>query len=114
MDYRLRRYDGEYRWVSDDGSPRFLPDGKFAGYIGCCQDIHDRKAIESANHELAGRLMSAQEAERTRIARELHDGIGQEISILIMQMQRASASLSLYPDRYSTLRSKKSAANWPR
>jgi signal transduction histidine kinase len=77
-----------------------LPDGTFAGFIGCCHDINDRKAMALANHELAGRLMSAQEAERTRIARELHDGIGQEISLLIMQMQKASESISLDPDRY--------------
>jgi PAS domain S-box-containing protein len=93
MEYRLRRYDSQYHWISDTGSPRFLVDGTFAGYIGCCLDIHDRKAGELARHELARRLMGAQEAERSRIARELHDGIGQEIALLGIQMQRASASI---------------------
>jgi PAS domain S-box-containing protein len=93
MEYRLRRYDGQYHWISDDGSPRFLSDGTFAGYIGCCFDIHDRKAMEASRVELARRLMGAQEAERSRIARELHDGIGQEIALLSIQMQRASASM---------------------
>jgi len=97
MEYRLRRYDGEYHWINDSGSPRFLPDGTFAGYIGCCVDIHDRKATEFARLELARRLMSAQEAERTRVARELHDGIGQEIALLGIQMQRAAASTALQP-----------------
>jgi PAS domain S-box-containing protein len=97
MEYRLRRYDGEYHWISDSGSPRFLPDGTFAGYIGCCVDIHDRKAAEFARLELARRLMSAQEAERTRVARELHDGIGQEIALLGIQMQRTAASIALDP-----------------
>ena len=92
MDYRLRRHDGQYRWIRDDGSPRFLPDGTFVGYIGCCLDIHDRKALSLERIELARRLMSAQEAERRRIARELHDGIGQEIALLGIQMQRASSS----------------------
>ena len=48
MEYRLRRYDGQYHWIEDSGSPRFLPDGTFAGYIGCCVDIHDRKAAAFA------------------------------------------------------------------
>jgi PAS domain S-box-containing protein len=92
MEYRLRRYDGEYHWISGAGSPRFLPDGTFAGFIGCCFDINDRKATERARLELSRRLLGAQEAERSRIARELHDGIGQEIALLGIQMQRASAS----------------------
>jgi PAS domain S-box-containing protein len=43
MDYRLRRSDGEYRWVLDYGAPRFSPDGAFSGYIGSCIDITDLK-----------------------------------------------------------------------
>lgn len=42
MDYRLRRFDGEYRWVLDTGIPRFTSDGGFIGYIGSCIDISDR------------------------------------------------------------------------
>ncbi len=97
MEYRLQRYDGQYRWISDEGSPRYSPNGTFAGYIGCCLDIHDRKALSLERIELARRLMSAQEAERARIARELHDGIGQEIALLGIQMQRALVSTS--PDQ---------------
>jgi PAS domain S-box-containing protein len=102
MEYRLRRYDGEYHWIDDSGSPRFLADGTFAGYIGCCVDIHDRKALEFARLDLARRLMSAQEAERTRVARELHDGIGQEIALLGIQMQRAAASVAPEPEAIYT------------
>jgi len=46
MEYRLRRHDGKYRWVLDNGVPRFAPDGIFSGYIGSCIDITDRKRIE--------------------------------------------------------------------
>jgi len=46
VDYRLRRQDGQYRWVLENGVPRFAPDGIFSGYIGSCLDITDRKRIE--------------------------------------------------------------------
>ncbi len=47
MEYRLRRYDGEYRWVLDRAVPRFSLDGRFEGYVGSCIDISDRKLYES-------------------------------------------------------------------
>jgi two-component system, LuxR family, sensor kinase FixL len=46
MEYRLRRHDGEYRWVLDNGAPRFEPDGTFLGYLGSCIDITERKRGE--------------------------------------------------------------------
>jgi PAS domain S-box-containing protein len=42
MEFRHKRYDGEYRWLSDKGVPRFTADGVFEGYIGACLDIHER------------------------------------------------------------------------
>lgn len=46
--YRLRRKDGVYRWVLDNGIPRFSSSGEFIGYIGSCFDITDRKEAEEA------------------------------------------------------------------
>jgi PAS domain S-box-containing protein len=48
MEYRLRRHDGQFRWVWDRGIPRVAPDGAFFGYIGCVDDINERKRIEQA------------------------------------------------------------------
>jgi PAS domain S-box-containing protein len=52
VEYRLRRFDGEYRWVLDSGTPRYSPSGEFLGYIGSCIDIHDRKKAEAENIRL--------------------------------------------------------------
>jgi PAS domain S-box-containing protein len=46
MDYRLRRFNGEYGWVLDHGVPRWGPKGEFLGYIGSCVDITDRKRAQ--------------------------------------------------------------------
>ncbi|PWU04085.1 MAG: hypothetical protein C5B51_17480, partial [Terriglobia bacterium] len=45
MEYRLRRADGEYRWILDSGTPRFQ-EGEFAGFIGSCLDVTERKLME--------------------------------------------------------------------
>src|SRR5215510_10668221 len=41
--YRLRRHDGEYRWVLDQALPQFAPAGDFTGYMGCCVDVTEQK-----------------------------------------------------------------------
>jgi PAS domain S-box-containing protein len=46
MDYRLRRHDGEYRWVLDIGRPFYRAGGDFDGYFGSCIDITERKVAE--------------------------------------------------------------------
>jgi PAS domain S-box-containing protein len=47
LEYRLRRRDGNYRWVSDHGVPRYDSGGDFVGYIGCCVDVTERREAES-------------------------------------------------------------------
>jgi signal transduction histidine kinase len=53
MDYRLRRHDGQYRWIFDQGVPRFSSSGKFLGYIGSCVDVTERKQAEAEREKLA-------------------------------------------------------------
>ena len=74
MEYRLRRHDGEWRWVLDHGIPRTDPDGRFAGFIGSCLDITERKAVEAeieAKDEELRRVTSITPLVLTRCGRDL-------------------------------------------
>lgn len=63
-EYRMRRADGQYRWILDAGTPRFDSAGRFAGFIGSCVDVtqakEDREELRIGRDELASRV-----AERT-------------------------------------------------
>ena len=47
VEYRLRRHDGQYRWILANAIPRSTADGEFSGYIGSCLDITDRRLAEA-------------------------------------------------------------------
>lgn len=93
MEYRLRRRDGEYRWIFDHGVPRFEPDGTFAGYIGSCIDISDQKLAQEVLSSLPSKLLEAQEQERAFIARELHENINQRIALISVNLDRLKQEL---------------------
>ncbi len=58
IEYRLRRYDGEYRWVLDAGSPFYDLDGSFAGYVGAVYDISERTQAVKALIQSEARFKS--------------------------------------------------------
>src|SRR5438876_4445364 len=62
MRYRLRRHDGEYRWVSDSGVPRYDAQKNFAGYIGSCMDITELIKKKQDLSESEERMSLAAEA----------------------------------------------------
>lgn len=66
MEYRLRYHDGTYHWLLDCGNPFYSSAGEFAGYIGSCYDIQDRKTAEEllndANAELQERIQDLTES----------------------------------------------------
>ncbi len=97
-DYRLRRADSQYRWFRARAVPVRDADGNILRWYGTCSDIHDSKLLEQSIREnaielermvenrtaalrrLSNRVMTLQDEERRRIAREIHDGLGQELA----------------------------------
>jgi len=75
IECRMRRYDGEYRWVLGTGVPRYRPDRTFAGYIGSYIDISDRKLAEqeraaALSREQAARLQAEETAKALQSAND--------------------------------------------
>jgi PAS domain S-box-containing protein len=106
VEYRVRRADGDWRWLLASGIPKFAPDGSFAGYVGCDVDITERKnaedlirksraALEVSHREiqqLAGNLLTAHEDERRHLARELHDDLTQRLARLAIDAGRMESA----------------------
>src|SRR6266851_4203315 len=90
QEYRLRRSDGVYRWMFDVASPRVNGDGSFGGFIGSAIDTTDHKLAQQALEKVSGQLIEAQEKERSRIARDLHDDICQRLALLAMEIGQAN------------------------
>jgi PAS domain S-box-containing protein len=89
-EFRLRRSDDSYRWMLSLASPRKDRNGAFAGFIGSATDVTDQRLAQTALEQIGGKLIAAQEAERGRIARELHDDICQRLAMLTLELEQAS------------------------
>jgi PAS domain S-box-containing protein len=105
-EYRLRSKDGEYRWFRSRAIPIRDDHGQIVKWYGTCSDIHDSKVLEQSIRDsatelermvdrrtdelrrLSVRLMTMQDQERRRIARDLHDGLGQELAVAKMVVDK--------------------------
>lgn len=99
VEYRIVRPDGTVRNLVSRGSRHSLISAGHNILTGATIDITDRKRAEEARINTTRRVMEAQEAERCRIARELHDDIGQALALLRLYMQRAGQPVSDNPSR---------------
>jgi PAS domain S-box-containing protein len=115
-EYRMRGADGHYRWFRARAVPIRDRQGNLLKWYGTCSDIHDSKLVEQSIRDnatelermvdvrtaelrrLSSRLLTMQDEERRRIAREIHDGLGQELAAAKMILDgilRQSSSPSI-------------------
>jgi PAS domain S-box-containing protein len=105
-EYRLRSHNGDYRWFRARAVPIRDDEGKIIKWYGTCSDIHDSKLLEQSIRDnaaelermvdkrtdelrrLSTRLMTMQDQERRRLARDLHDGLGQELAVAKMVLDK--------------------------
>jgi PAS domain S-box-containing protein len=92
--FRLMRGSQGVTFLEESGRAFFDDTGKVRRVIGMVADITEARQSERALRELSGRLITSQEEERRRVARELHDNIGQELALLSVQAQRLDSGAS--------------------
>jgi two-component system, LuxR family, sensor kinase FixL len=106
MEYRLRRGDGQYRWVLDNGVPRTASDGTFLGYIGSCVDITERKqaqdrfrlVVEASPNGIVlvnaqGHIVLVNARGENLFGYQREELIGQDVEVLVPERFRGEAAL---------------------
>jgi signal transduction histidine kinase len=88
LDLEAKRLDGKRLWLTSRGEAVLDASGNPVYLRGTTQDITDRKLTEEALLAMSGRLITAQEEERTRIARELHDDLSQRMAVLQIGLEQ--------------------------
>ncbi|MFZ0814033.1 MAG: PAS domain-containing protein [Candidatus Sulfotelmatobacter sp.] len=113
-EYRIRSKDGDFRWFRARAVP-IRADESIVKWYGTCSDIHDSKLLEQSIRDSAAelekmvdrrtdelrrlsiRLMTMQDQERRRLARDLHDGLGQELAVAKMVLDKMVLHKTMQP-----------------
>ena len=87
-EFRVQTAGGSFRFLAVRAVPIFGHDGRVREWIGAHSDITDRRRAEEDLRKLTERLLTSQDEERRRIARELHDGTVQNLGVIIFNLQQ--------------------------
>jgi PAS domain S-box-containing protein len=98
VSHRVVRPDGSVIWLERTSRAHFDEHGKMLRIVGMAVDITERKGTEEALSTMSRRLIEAQEQERTRIARELHDDLGQRLALLANELEQLQQDPSALPE----------------
>jgi two-component system, NarL family, sensor histidine kinase UhpB len=94
---RWQHRDGTYRWLESNSAPLWGIGGQLLGFRGSDRDITERERAKQERIDLQLRMVTVQEEERQRIARELHDQMGQSLAALMLGLKPLVTSGNLEP-----------------
>ena len=101
--YRVLRADGSVVWLEKNAHAFFDRNGEMVRMVGMVADITERKLAEDALSNVSRRLIEAQETERARIARDLHDDIGQRLALLSLTLEQTKLAVGDAPEMRTRL-----------
>jgi PAS domain S-box-containing protein len=103
IEYRMKRHDGKYRWISDEGTPRYSFDGEFLGYIGARVDIQERKM---AKEELERKVL-----ERTSELNKRNNELQQQKEFVDTILESSVDIIAVFDKQLKYVALNKSACN---
>jgi PAS domain S-box-containing protein len=106
VSYRMLRADGSRTWVEETARGFFDEHGKMLRMVGMVADVNERKLAEEALSSVNRRVIEAEEQERNRIAKELHEDIGQRLALLAIEIDELKTDA---PRRIAEVRSRMEA-----
>jgi len=96
--YRLLRPDGSEQWLENTAHAFFDEQGRMLRIVGMVTDVSQRKQAEQALADISRKMVEVQEAERARIARDLHDDINQRLALLAVEIEQLGEDVPNDPD----------------
>ena len=90
LEFRFRLPDGRIRWMADYGALLYDQKGRIEFATGIARDITAQKQAQEDLRRLSGQLISAQEEERKRLARDLHDHVSQALTLLSLEVEQVT------------------------